>query len=69
VAGLVTLLRRHIAPDRLASACWQEWLKSHARDVTPTRRAQVEAAIRDRPGQPTEVLGEIQTIVRAKGAI
>ena len=35
VAGLVTLLRRHIAPDRLASACWQEWLKSHARNLIP----------------------------------
>jgi hypothetical protein len=58
VAGLVTLLRRHIAPDRLAAACRQEWLKSHARDTSPARRAQVEAALR-----------EIETIVRAKGAI
>lgn len=69
VAGLVTLLRRHIAPDRLASACWQEWLKSHARDLAPARRAQAEAAIRNHPGRPTEALCEIQTIVRAKGAI
>jgi hypothetical protein len=69
VAGLVTLLRRHIAPDRLASACWQEWLKSHARDLAPARRAQAEAAIRNHPGRPTEALREIQTIVRAKGAI
>ena len=69
VAGLVTLLRRHIAPDRLASACWQEWLKSHARDIAPARRAQAEAAIRNHAGRPTEALREIQTIVRAKGAI
>jgi len=58
VAGLVTLLRRHIAPERLAAACWQEWLKSHARDVTPARRAQAEARLRD-----------IETMLRAKGAI
>jgi hypothetical protein len=45
VAGLVTLLRRHIAPDRLAAACWQEWLKIHARDVAPARRAQAEAPV------------------------
>jgi hypothetical protein len=69
VAGLVTLLHRHIAPDRLAAACWQEWLKSHARDIASERRAQAEAAIRNHPGRPTEALREIQTIVRAKGAI
>ena len=70
VAGLVTLLHRHIAPDRLASACWQEWLKSHARDLTPERRAQAEAVIiRNHADRPTEALREIQTIVRAKGAI
>jgi hypothetical protein len=69
VAGLVTLLRRHITPDRLVSACWQEWLKSHARDIAPTRRAQVEAAIRNHADDPTEALREIQTIVRAKGTI
>jgi hypothetical protein len=68
VAGLVTLLRRHIAPDRLAAACWQEWLKSHARDIAPARRAQAEAAIRDHAGHPAEALREIQTIVRAKGS-
>ena len=69
VAGLVTLLRRHIAPDRLASACWQEWLKSHARDIAPGRRAQAEAALRHRASSPTEALREIQTIVRAKGML
>ena len=58
VAGLVTLLRRHIAPDRLTAACFEEWKKSNARDVPPARRAQVEAALR-----------EIQAMLRAKGAI
>jgi len=58
VAGLVTLLRRHIAPDRLADACRQEWHKSRARDMAPARRAQVETALR-----------EIQNMARTKGAI
>jgi hypothetical protein len=69
VAGLVTLLRRHIAPDRLAAACWQEWLKTHVRDIAPARRTQVEDAIRNHAGRPVEALLEVQTIVRAKGAI
>ncbi|MGC9948881.1 MAG: DUF4350 domain-containing protein [Bryobacteraceae bacterium] len=68
VAGLVTLLRRHIAPDRLASACWEEWLKIHARDVAPARRAQAETAMRNQAGRPADTLREIQAIVRAKGA-
>jgi hypothetical protein len=58
VAGLVTLLRRHIAPDRLAAVCWQEWLKGQARDIAPARRAQAEARLR-----------EIETMMRAKGAL
>jgi len=69
VAGLVTLLRRHIAPDRLASACWQEWLKSHARNLSSARRAQAEDALRNHASRPTTALREIQTIVRAKGEI
>ncbi len=67
VAGLVTLLRRHIGTDQLAAACWQEWLKSHAHDIAPARRGQAEAAIRDHAGHPTEALREIHSIVRAKG--
>jgi hypothetical protein len=58
VAGLVTLLRRHIAPERLAAACWQEWMKSQARDIAPARLAQAEARLRD-----------IETMLRAKGAL
>jgi hypothetical protein len=69
VAGLVTLLQRHIAPNRLASACWQEWLKTHARDIASTRRAQAEAVLRNEASRPIEALREIQSIVRTKGAI
>ena len=65
VAGLVTLLRRHIAPDRLAAACWQEWLKSPTRDFIDAS-AQARAA---RGGPPAAALREIQAIVHAKGAL
>jgi len=69
VAGLVTLLQRHVAPDRLASACWQEWLKTHTRKIASTRRAQAENVLRNEANRPIEALREIQTIVRTKGAI
>jgi hypothetical protein len=69
VAGLVTLLQRHVAPDRLAFACWQEWLKTHARDIASTRRAQAESVLRNEASRPIEALREIQSIVRTKGAI
>jgi len=68
VAGLITLLRRHVAPGRLASACWQEWLKSHAREIAPARRAQAEDALRAHAGRPLEALREVRAIVRTKGA-
>ena len=69
VAGLVTLLQRHVPRDRLASACWQEWLKTHAREIASTRRAQAEAVLRHDGNRPIEALREIQNIVRAKGEI
>jgi hypothetical protein len=69
VAGLVTLLQRHVAQDRLASACWQEWLKTHTRKIASTRRAQAENVLRNEANRPIEALREIQTIVRTKGAI
>lgn len=63
VSGLVTLLRRHIAPDRLVSACWQEWRKSHAREVAPARLIEAEAVVRKPAPRPLETLQEIQALV------
>jgi len=67
ISGLVTLLRRHIAPERLAAACWQEWRKSHAREISPARLGEAEAAGRRMANRPIEALREMQAILRAKG--
>jgi len=66
-AGLVTLLRRHIPPGRLVSVCWQEWLKSSAREITPERRDRAETVVRNVADRPADALRQIQTIVHAKG--
>ena len=67
VSGLVTLLRRHIAPDRLVAACWEAWRKTHAREMPPGRLIEAEAAVRNLAGRPAEALREIQVILRTKG--
>ena len=66
LAGLVTLLQRHISPSRLLPVCWQEWLKTNAREITPERRAQVDAVVRDLTDRPAEALRQIQAIIHAK---
>jgi hypothetical protein len=67
VSGLVTLLRRHIAPDRLVAACWQAWRKTHAREIPPGRMMAAEAAAHKLADRPVEGLREIQAILRTKG--
>jgi hypothetical protein len=62
--GLVTLLRRHIPPSRLVPICWQEWLKSNAREITPERRERAETVVRGLADRPAEALRQIQAIVR-----
>ncbi|MGA2590597.1 MAG: DUF4350 domain-containing protein [Bryobacteraceae bacterium] len=66
VSGLVTLLRRHIAPDRLVLACWQAWRKSHSREIPSGRLMEAEAAVRKLADRPAEALREIQAILHAK---
>ena len=69
VAGLVTLLRRHIPPERFIAVCWEEWLKTNARQIPAARREQAESVVRNSTDRPAEALREIQTILHAKGAI
>jgi hypothetical protein len=69
MAGLNTLLRRHIKPADLAATCWSEWLVSNGRDVLPERRARAEAILRDRGRQPLEAVRAIDTILHAKGPL
>jgi hypothetical protein len=69
LSGLLTLLRRHIAPRDLAAACWREWLSTHRRDITPERLRGVEAVLRDRATRPVDAMREIQTVLQAKGPL
>ena len=69
VSGLITLLQRHVPPDRLKAVCCQEWRKSQPGDIPPARRAQVEAVVRNMADRPAEALRQIQAILRAKGTI
>jgi hypothetical protein len=63
LAGLVTLLQRHIPPSRIVPVCWEEWLKSNAREITPERRAQAEAAVRNLADRPADALRQLQAIL------
>jgi len=69
VAGLNTLLRRHIKPADLASTCWNEWLVTNGRDVQPERRTRAEAILRDQGRQPLEAVRAIETVLHAKGPL
>ena len=63
LAGLVTLLERHIPPGGLAAVCWQELLKSNARAITAEQRDRAETVVRELADRPAGALREIQTIV------
>lgn len=69
LSGLYTLLRRHIKPQDLAAACWNEWLAGNRGSVTPGRLARAEAILRDRAGQPLDAVREIQTVLHSKGPL
>jgi hypothetical protein len=66
LAGLVTLLQRHIAPRSLVAACWQEWLKTNARNILPEQRSRAEAAILSLGDRPVEALGQIQAVLQPR---
>jgi hypothetical protein len=66
-AGLLTLLRRHIAPGELAAVCWREWLSTNAGRVAPEIRTQAEAIVAGAAGRPVEAMREIQALLHVKG--
>jgi len=68
-AGLVTLLRRHIPAGELTSVCWQEWLKTNRRQISPARVRRAEAAAVENAARPLDAARTIQSIVRAKGEL
>jgi hypothetical protein len=69
ISGLNTLLRRHVKPADLAATCWNEWLASNRRNLSPERQARAEAILRDRGRQPLSAVREIQTVLHAKGPL
>ena len=66
LTGLVTLLQRHVPPNRLVLACWQEWLKSNAREIPPERRAAAETVVQSLSGHPVDALRRMHAILHAK---
>lgn len=64
-AGLLTLLRRNIAPRDLAAVCWQQWLSFNRTKITPARAERARAASEHR--DPVAAAREIQTAIHAKG--
>jgi hypothetical protein len=68
-AGLLTLLRRHIPPSKLAATCWQEWLAGNRGQVKPERVLRAEAIVRNAGADPLDALREIQAVLHSKGEL
>jgi hypothetical protein len=69
ISGLHTLLRRYVKPADLTATCWNEWLASNGRNLTPERRARAEAVVKEHGSKPLEAAREIQTVLHAKGPL
>jgi hypothetical protein len=68
-SGLATLLSRHVPPRELAAVCWQAWLKFNRNQVPPDRAERAGAIASDAALKPLDAVREIQTVIRAKGAL
>jgi hypothetical protein len=68
-SGLLTLLRKNIAPRELTAACWQEWLAGRRREFSPERVARAEAIARSLADRPLEAAREIHAVLHSKGAL
>jgi hypothetical protein len=68
-AGLVTLLRRHLPAADLTSVCWQEWLKTNRRVISPARARRAEELAAEKAARPLDAVREMQAVVRAKGEL
>jgi hypothetical protein len=65
-SGLVALLRRNVAADDLAAACWQAWLKGATPALAAHRRALVEQELVETGAQPMRALPKIHEILNRK---
>jgi hypothetical protein len=68
LAGLLTLLRRHIPTGELAATCWQEWLSANRRKVSPERLESAAAIAKRASKRPLDDMREMQAALSAAGA-
>jgi hypothetical protein len=64
-AGLLTLLKRHIPPEELAGACWNEWLSANRQKVSKEHKEQAAGILRAQGTQPLEAIREVTNILGA----
>jgi len=67
--GLMALLQRHVRPKDLVQTCWEEWLKSNRREVSPERAALASTIAASASSNPIGAMHEIQAGLRAKGKL
>jgi hypothetical protein len=68
-SGLLTLLRKNLAPRDLTAACWQEWLAGSRREFSPERVERAQQIARDMADRPLEAAREIHAVLHSKGAL
>lgn len=68
-AGLLTLLRRHVAPRELAGTCWREWLAGNRGQIAEARLERAQAIVRERGAQPLAAIREIHSVLHSKGEL
>jgi hypothetical protein len=64
MAGLLTLLRRHIPAGEVAATCWQEWLNANRRKVPPERLKRAAAIVKSQSRYPLEAARELYAVLR-----
>jgi hypothetical protein len=68
-SGLLTLLRKNLAPRELTAACWQEWLAGSRREFSAERVERAQQIARDMADRPLEAAREIHAVLHSKGAL
>jgi hypothetical protein len=68
-AGLLALLKQHIAPAGLAAVCWHQWLSANQRQATPEIQRRAETILAGASADPVKATHEIQTLLRKKGTL
>lgn len=67
--GLVTLLQRHVRPQQLAEACWEQWLKANRHQLTPEVFHEAAGIAGTGSPNPLKAVREMQARLHAKGEL